>query len=92
MPPLDHGAGSGVGAGHWYDRGVPTQNHTLNPAFQLPYPEMEVRYVPQKQLKSAPAGFRWISCRYRKVRGPSQRKLDAHAYGYKAWRFLVPAK
>ncbi|WP_299022639.1 hypothetical protein [uncultured Photobacterium sp.] len=39
--------------------------------------------------KQAPAGFRWIFCRYRKVRGNSQKVLDAHEYGYEAWAFLV---
>lgn len=39
--------------------------------------------------KPAPKGFRWIFCRYRKVRGKSAKVLDAHAYGYQAWCFLV---
>lgn len=39
--------------------------------------------------RPAPSGFRWIFCRYRKVRGKSGRVLDAHAYGWKAWAFLV---
>jgi hypothetical protein len=28
----------------------------------------------------------WVYCRYRRVKN-SQRLLDAHDYGYKAWRF-----
>lgn len=39
--------------------------------------------------KAAPKGFRWVFCRYRKVRGNSQKVLDAHEYGYEAWAFLV---
>ncbi|EPP3372398.1 TPA: hypothetical protein SMV57_003444 [Proteus mirabilis] len=39
--------------------------------------------------KPAPKGFRWIFCRFRKVRGKSGKRLDAHAYGYQAWAFLV---
>lgn len=35
-----------------------------------------------------PPGWRWICCRYRRV-PHSERILDAHEYGYKAWRFLV---
>ncbi|MDR3351766.1 MAG: hypothetical protein LBO00_01855 [Zoogloeaceae bacterium] len=40
--------------------------------------------------KPAPAGFRWVYCRFRRVRN-SARMLDAHSYGYEAWRFLVRA-
>ncbi len=40
--------------------------------------------------KAAPLGFRWIFCRYRRVRN-SSRILDAHDYGYAAWAFLVRA-
>lgn len=36
-----------------------------------------------------PKGFKWVYCRYRRVRN-SERVLDAHDYGYKAWAFLVP--
>lgn len=39
----------------------------------------------------APAGMKWIFCRYRKVRGSSNKELDAHEYGYEAWAFLVRA-
>lgn len=39
--------------------------------------------------KAAPKGFRWVFCRYRKVRGKSKKVLDAHDYGYEAWAFLV---
>ena len=39
--------------------------------------------------KEAPKGFRWVFCRYRKVRGKSAKGLDAHDYGYEAWAFLV---
>lgn len=39
--------------------------------------------------KAAPKGFRWVFCRYRKVRGNSAKVLDAHDYGYEAWAFLV---
>ena len=42
--------------------------------------------------KPAPAGFKWIFCRFRKVRGNSQKVLDAHKYGYQAWAFLVRCK
>jgi hypothetical protein len=28
----------------------------------------------------------WVYCRYHRVKN-SQRLLDAHDYGYKAWRF-----
>tara|TARA_B100002049_G_C16083504_1_gene378253 strand:+ start:2607 stop:2756 length:150 start_codon:yes stop_codon:yes gene_type:complete len=41
--------------------------------------------------KPAPKGFKWIFCRYRKVRGKSKKRLDAHEYGYQAWAFLVRA-
>jgi hypothetical protein len=40
-------------------------------------------------IKDPPTGFRWVFCRFRKVRGSSGRVLDAHDYGYQAWRFLV---
>jgi len=40
------------------------------------------------QIHPAPKGFRWVYCRYRRVRN-SERVLDAHDYGYEAWRFLV---
>lgn len=36
----------------------------------------------------APKGFRWVYCRYRRVRN-STKVLDARDYGYEAWRFLV---
>jgi len=36
----------------------------------------------------APKGFRWVFTRYRRVKN-SQKVLDAHDYGYEAWRFLV---
>lgn len=35
-----------------------------------------------------PRGYKWVFCRYRRVRN-SDRVLDAHDYGYKAWAFLV---
>lgn len=41
--------------------------------------------------KPAPIGFRWVFCRFRRVRGKSGRMLDAWAYGYKAWAFLARA-
>ncbi|MFM2480165.1 hypothetical protein [Celerinatantimonas sp. YJH-8] len=40
----------------------------------------------------APDGYQWIFCRFRKVRGSSQRMLDAHEYGYHAWKILVRKK
>lgn len=40
--------------------------------------------------KPAPKGFRWVCCRYRRVRN-SERVLDAHDYGHEAWCFLVRA-
>jgi len=42
--------------------------------------------------KPAPPGFRWVYCRYRRVKGSKDRYLDAHEYGYEAWRFLVPGR
>ena len=39
--------------------------------------------------KPAPEGFRWVYCRYRRVKGSDDRYLDAHEYGYSAWCFLV---
>lgn len=39
-------------------------------------------------LRPTPPGFRRIYCRYRRVKG-SNKVLDAHAYGYEAWSFLV---
>lgn len=39
----------------------------------------------------APPGFKWVFCRYRRVKGSKDRYLDAHEYGYEAWRFLVRA-
>ncbi len=41
--------------------------------------------------KPAPPGFKWVVCRYRRVKN-STRLLDAHDYGYEAWSFLVPGK
>lgn len=41
--------------------------------------------------KPAPKGFRWVHCRYRRVRN-SNRMLDAHDYGYECWSFLVRSK
>ena len=41
--------------------------------------------------KPAPPGFRWVFTRYRKVRGNSNKVLDAWDYGYEAWAFLVRA-
>jgi hypothetical protein len=41
--------------------------------------------------KKAPPGFKWVCCRYRRVKN-SQRMLDAHEYGYEAWCFLVPSR
>lgn len=35
-----------------------------------------------------PKGFKWVFCRYRRVRN-SDKVLDAHEYGYQAWAFLV---
>lgn len=43
-----------------------------------------------KELFRAPPGFKWIFCRFRRVRN-SDRILDAHDYGYEAWCFLVRA-
>lgn len=40
----------------------------------------------------APAGYRWVYTRYRRVRGSSGKVLDARDYGYKTWRFLVRKK
>ncbi len=40
--------------------------------------------------KPLPKGFKWVFCRYRKVRGNSGKVLDAHEYGYEAWCFPVP--
>jgi len=40
--------------------------------------------------REAPPGFRWVFCRYRRVRN-SDKVLDAHDYGYEAWCFLVRA-
>ncbi len=39
----------------------------------------------------APAGYRWVYTRYRRVKN-SEQVLDAHKYGYKAWCFLVRSK
>ena len=41
--------------------------------------------------KPVPKGMRRVYCRYRRVRN-SDKVLDAHAYGYEAWTFLVPAR
>ena len=38
--------------------------------------------------KPPPPGYRWVFCRYRRVKN-SNRVLDAHDYGYKCWRFLT---
>ena len=40
--------------------------------------------------RPAPPGFRWVFCRYRRVRN-SSRYLDARDYGYDSWCFLVRA-
>ena len=42
------------------------------------------------KLRKAPAGWRWVFCRYRRVKN-SNRILDAREYGYEAWYFLVRA-
>lgn len=39
----------------------------------------------------APAGYKWIFCSSRKVRGNSGKVLYAKDYGYTAWAFLVRA-
>lgn len=53
--------------------------------------EEEVSHVLRPiATKDAPKGFKWIFCRYRRVRN-SQKVLDAHEYGYEAWAFLVRA-
>ena len=39
----------------------------------------------------APSGYRWVFCRYRRVRN-SGRVLDAQAYGHRCWAFLVRGK
>lgn len=36
----------------------------------------------------APAGFKWVYTRFRRVRN-STKVLDAHDYGYEAWCFMV---
>lgn len=36
----------------------------------------------------APPGFRWVHCRFRRVRN-STKVLDAHNYGKECWSFLV---
>lgn len=41
--------------------------------------------------KPAPPGFRWVFCRFRRVKN-SDRYLDAREYGYDSWRFLVRCK
>ncbi|MBM7073489.1 hypothetical protein JQC92_15855 [Shewanella sp. 202IG2-18] len=41
--------------------------------------------------KIAPKGFKWVFCRYRRVKN-SDKYLDAHDYGYESWSFLVPSK
>ncbi len=46
----------------------------------------------QTGTKPAPKGFKWVCCRYRRVRGKSGKRLDAHDYGYQAWCFLAPCK
>lgn len=38
--------------------------------------------------KPAPPGYKWVYCRYRRKKN-SEERLDAHAYGYNAWCFLV---
>ncbi|EJG1715041.1 hypothetical protein ACSTKM_13640 [Vibrio parahaemolyticus] len=43
------------------------------------------------QHGNAPAGFKWVYTRYRRVRN-STKILDAHAYGWRAWCFLVRCK
>jgi hypothetical protein len=48
--------------------------------------------VSQQNVKPAPKGFKWVFCRFRKVRGTSNRVLDARDYGYETWCFLVPGK
>lgn len=41
-------------------------------------------------IKPAPRGFRWVFCRYRRVKN-SDRILDAREYGHEAWVFLTRA-
>ena len=38
--------------------------------------------------KPAPSGYKWVFCRYRRKKNGTE-LLDAHAYGYNAWCFLV---
>lgn len=47
--------------------------------------------MPTTARKPAPAGFRWVCVRYRRVKN-STKVLDAHDYGYEAWCFLVPTR
>lgn len=47
---------------------------------------MNLKAINQKPL---PKGFKWVFCRYRKVRGNPNKVLDAHEYGYQAWCFAV---
>lgn len=47
--------------------------------------------MPKSGHKPAPAGYRWVFARFRRVKN-STRVLDAHDYGYEAWRFLVRAR
>lgn len=42
------------------------------------------------QKKPAPKGWKWVYCRYRRVKN-STRVLDARDYGYDSWAFLVRA-
>jgi hypothetical protein len=45
----------------------------------------------QKARKTAPKGYEWVYCRFRRVKN-SNRMLDARAYGHECWAFLVRRK
>lgn len=71
-------------------------NSTSYAESKASFPEFQITsgkgvlYVVKLGTSPAPAGWKWVFCRYRKVRGKSGRLLDAHEYGYEAWAFLVP--
>lgn len=76
--------------------GQECNNSTLHAEFKASPPEFQITsgkgvfYVVKLGTTPAPAGMKWVFCRYRKVRGKSGRVLDAYEYGYEAWAFLVP--
>lgn len=79
-----------------YNSGSPYFNQVLRAV--LAWDELKFMALKEIMTKPLPSGYRWIKCRYRRVRAKAgtpeseRRVLDAHAYGYKCWSFAVRSK